>query len=164
MQTQSLPAEIWEEIASFLSRRDLRSLIFVPHPVSSIARQLLFRHVSVGFGTGDTLEMENRHARLSAEILFQLIVDPACASQVRTLKVWAPEDSRHILFALFMGALTFLLNRRSVNQMYLVTLTAVLPRLINLKEFHCKMDNDTLRSVIEILEKHHPNLERLLIR
>ena len=118
-QIQSLSNEIWREIASFLSRRDLRNLIFVPHPLSSIARQLLFREISVAFSTGeqdsedgdedkgDKEEMQNRQARLSAEILSQLIADPACASQVRTLRVWAPEDSKHILFSLFMGALTF---------------------------------------------------------
>jgi hypothetical protein len=47
--------------------------------------------------------------------------------------------------------------------MYPVTLAAVLPKLINLKDFQCRMDNRTLRSVIEILEKHHPNLEKLFI-
>lgn len=117
MQTQSLPAEIWGKIASFLSRWDLRSLVFVPHPLSSIARQLLFRDISVVFTTDKpdpdeedddgTEEMEKRHAQLSAEILSRLIADPACASQVRTLKVWAPEDSTHILFPLFMGEFTF---------------------------------------------------------
>jgi hypothetical protein len=47
--------------------------------------------------------------------------------------------------------------------MYPVTLAAVLPMLVNLKDFRCRMDNDTLRSVIEIVEKHHPNLESLLV-
>jgi len=55
----------------------------------------------------EAIEMEKRHAWLSAEILSQLITDLACASQVRTLKVWALEDRTHILFPLFMGALTF---------------------------------------------------------
>ena len=53
------------------------------------------------------VEMENRHARQSAEILSHLITDTERASQVRTLEVWAPEDSKHVLFSLFMGALTF---------------------------------------------------------
>jgi hypothetical protein len=44
-----------------------------------------------------------------------------------------------------------------------VTLAAVLPRLNNLKVFQCRMDSDTLLLVIEILEKHHPNLEGLSI-
>jgi hypothetical protein len=115
----SFSTEIWREIASYLLRKDLRSLIFVPHPLSSIARQLLFRDISVVFSTrkpdlgdededeDDPVEMENRHARQGAEILSHLITDTACASQVRTLKVWAPEDSKHVLFSLFMGALTF---------------------------------------------------------
>jgi hypothetical protein len=123
-QMQSISNEIWREIASFLSRRDLRSLIFVPHPLSSIARQLLFRDISVVFGADDlvhkdrddAVKKEKRHARLSAEILSQLIADPACASQVKTFKVWAPEDSRHILFSLFMGVLTFPPESRSVDQ------------------------------------------------
>jgi hypothetical protein len=54
MQTQSLSTEIWGKIASFLSRRDLRSLVFVPHPLSPIARQLLFRGISVVFATDES--------------------------------------------------------------------------------------------------------------
>jgi len=42
-------------------------------------------------------------------------------------------------------------------------LSKVLTGLTNLKVFQCVMDNETLIPLLEILEKHHPNLEGLLI-
>jgi len=85
--------------------------------LSSIARQLLFKSVSLAFGSSelyvgadnddeDPVEVDKRHARQSAEILCHLITDPACASQVTSLTVAAPDDSEHILTSCFMGALT----------------------------------------------------------
>ena len=85
--------------------------------LSSIARQLLFKDISLAFGTSelyvgldnddeDQVEMDNRHARQSAEILCHLITNPERASQVTSLTVAAPDDSEHILFSCFMGALT----------------------------------------------------------
>ena len=43
-------------------------------------------------------------------------------------------------------------------------LSEVLKRLTNLKVFECVIDdNETLIPLLEILEKHHPNLESLII-
>ena len=86
--------------------------------LSSIARQLLFRDVSLQFMTsrldaeGDGLpfypveEMDKWQTQRSAEILRQLASDPACASQVRSLTVWASDDSG-IPSCGNMGMLTF---------------------------------------------------------
>jgi hypothetical protein len=85
--------------------------------LSSIARQLLFKHISLAFGTrelyvgldnddGDQVEMDNRHARQSAEILCHLITHPERASQVTSLTVAASNENEHILFSCFMGALS----------------------------------------------------------
>jgi hypothetical protein len=112
-----LPNEIWREIASFLPRRDLRNLIFVPHVLSPIARRLLFKNVSLTFNTRelfvevdnddeDPEEVDKRHAQQSAEILCHLITDPECASQVASLAVTTSDGSEHILFPCFIGALT----------------------------------------------------------
>ncbi len=54
----------------------------------------------------DPVEMHKWHTRRSAEILRQLASDPACASQVRSLTVWAPDDSG-ISSCGNMGMLTF---------------------------------------------------------
>jgi hypothetical protein len=40
----------------------------------------------------DPVDMDKWHTRRSAEILRQLASDPACASQVRSLTVWVPDD------------------------------------------------------------------------
>jgi hypothetical protein len=83
--------------------------------LSSIARQLLFKDISLAFGASelyigfddddeDQEEMDNRHARQSAEILCHLITNPECARQVSSLTVAAPNDSEHILFSCFIGA------------------------------------------------------------
>lgn len=101
----------------FPSFRDLRSLICVPHVLSPIARRLLFKNVSLTFNTlelcvevdndeEDPEEVDKRHARQSAEIHCHLITDPECASQVTSLTVTTPDDSEHILFPCFIGALT----------------------------------------------------------
>jgi hypothetical protein len=117
--------EIWWEIASFLPRRDLRSLISVPHALSLIARRLLFRDVSLQLGGSkldvqdrafDPVEMDKWHARRSAEILSHLISYPARASQVRSLTVCSANYERNIVFSYFMGMLTLLLNCNLVDQ------------------------------------------------
>ena len=103
--------EIWWEIASFLPRRDLWSLISVPHALSSIARQFLFRDVSLQVGSFNLdeerrpspIEMQKWHARRSAEILCHLISHPARASQVRSLTVLATNDPGDSLFSYFIG-------------------------------------------------------------
>ncbi|KAI0290275.1 hypothetical protein B0F90DRAFT_1825236 [Multifurca ochricompacta] len=116
--------EIWREIASFLPRRDLRSLLLLPHVLSSIASQLLFKNVCLQFGTGhsDTryseaaAEIDKWHAQRSADILIRLVSDTAYASLVRSLIVWAPEKRKNAL-ASFQTAM----------------LANVLPKLTNLK-------------------------------
>lgn len=105
--------EIWWEIASFLSRRDLRSLVSVPHALSLIARQLLFRDVTLQLGSEsdsgdeafDPVEMDKWHARRTAEILSQLVSYPECASQVRSLTVDATEHTGNDLYSYFKGVL-----------------------------------------------------------
>ena len=45
--------EIWREIALFLPRRDLKTLLFVPHILSRVASQLLFRELDLHFSSSD---------------------------------------------------------------------------------------------------------------
>jgi hypothetical protein len=98
--------EIWREIALFLPRRDLQSLLFIPHAISRVASQLLFRELTLHFGdlkystTDDEDAWRNhevnvgaedaaRHAQRSADILTRIIVDPSFAHCVRTLRIFA---------------------------------------------------------------------------
>ena len=87
----------------------------MPHALSSIARQLLFRDVSLHLGSSnlnprdrtiDPVEMGKWHARRSAEILCHLVSYPVCASQVRSLTVCATKATGNMLFSYFMGVLT----------------------------------------------------------
>ena len=104
---QRLSNEIWREIISYLPRKDLKSLLFVPHAISRIASQLLFRELNLYFGNicGGDEEIESwkhtdnkdediRHALRSADILTRIIVDISFAGAVRTLKIYAPTHDK----------------------------------------------------------------------
>ena len=101
--------EIWREIALHMPRRDLKALLFVPHPLSRIASQLLFRELDLHLtassdGESDHLpesclsayrtapaqrDVDARHAQRSADILTRIILDNSFASAVRTLRIFA---------------------------------------------------------------------------
>ena len=98
---------MWREIALFLPRRDLKSLLLVPNVLSRIASQFLFRELDIHLtaaiepGSADghfrSLQGESHnqdnidvwHYQRSADILTRILVDPHFASQVRSLKVFA---------------------------------------------------------------------------
>jgi len=92
--------EIWKEIASLLSRRDLRSLLFVPHALSSIASRLLFRDIYIQLGTaqsdtgysGGAAETDNWHAQRNADIFIRLLLNAEYAGLDVSLSVRAPEE------------------------------------------------------------------------
>ncbi|KAH6912250.1 hypothetical protein BKA70DRAFT_829633 [Coprinopsis sp. MPI-PUGE-AT-0042] len=52
-QLERVSMEIWREIALFLPRRDLKTLLFVPHILSRVASQLLFRELDLHFSSSD---------------------------------------------------------------------------------------------------------------
>ena len=161
--------EIWSEVASFLPRRDLRSLLLVPHVLSSIASRLLFRDVCLQFGTAqfDTgysegaAEIDKWHAQRSADILIRLVSDTEYAGLVRSLSVRAPEEG-HTMTSFQTGALSSSLNLPVLITM-IAMLASALPKLSNLKVFRCQMGNDALISILGVLEKSHPKLQGLVI-
>jgi hypothetical protein len=146
--------EIWRDIATFLPRHDLRNLLLVPHVLSSIASQLLFRNVCLQFGTaqlkcgftGPAADVDKWHAQRSADILTRLVSDVAYAGLVRSLTIWAPEKTKNVLTS-FQTAM----------------LATVLPKLTNLQVFRCHMSNEALGPLLGILEANHPNLRGLTI-
>jgi hypothetical protein len=169
-----LPVELWRKIVSYLSRRDLRSLVSVPHVLSSIARQFLFRDVTLHLGTGKwnadraevlfNPEIDKWHARRSAEILCRLNSDATYASQVRSFTIWAPQRSST---SQFMGVPTPPSQISPYLPINLVLLTSALTKLVNLKIARwiarCRMDSNAFSQVLEILEKSHPDLQELTI-
>lgn len=97
---------MWREIALFLPKRDLKSLLLVPNALSRIASQLLFReidlHLTAGMEPGGAeshlrptpeesanQDIDAWHYQRSADILARILVDPHFAGQVRSLSVFA---------------------------------------------------------------------------
>lgn len=163
--------EIWNEIASFLPRRDLRSLLLVPHVLSSIASRLLFRDVYLQFGTAqfDTgysegaAEIDKWHAQRSADILVRLVSDTEYAGLVRSLSVRAPEEGQAVT-PFLAGASSSSLNLTVLVLIAMIAmLQSVIPKLTNLKVFRGQMGNGALISILGVLEKSHPKLQGLVI-
>lgn len=96
--TPGFSTEIWREIASWLPPRDLKSLLLVPHILSRIAGELLFRKIDLFFGepgeAGAELSRltsvvsDKRESQRSADILTRIIVDKDFAKHVKTLRVF----------------------------------------------------------------------------
>jgi hypothetical protein len=163
--------EIWCEIATFLPRRDLRSLLLVPHPLSSIASRLLFRDVCLQFGTAqfdtgyseDAAEIDKWHAQRSADILIRLLSDAEYAGLVRSLSVRAPEEGPTMTSFQTGDPLVSLKSAAALMIFWLAMLANAIPKLTNLKVFRCQMGNDSLISLLGVLEKSHPKLQGLVI-
>ncbi|KAF9475599.1 hypothetical protein BDN70DRAFT_813850 [Pholiota conissans] len=159
--------EIWREIALHLPRRDLKALLFVPHPLSRIASQLLFWELNLhftssaaevyGIHTGGHLqhhhllsaqrEEDAAHAQRSADILTRIITDPIFASAVRTLRIYAFRRDRDGSIAFQTG---MLMN--------------ALPRLINLRNVHLSSTSDGIVPVLRILQRTSPRLRGLSLK
>ncbi|KAG5337087.1 hypothetical protein C0989_010828, partial [Termitomyces sp. Mn162] len=151
--------EIWREIALYLPRHDLKALLFIPHTISRVASQILFRKLDLHFGGIDAEEGRNdvwmhhtgevgfakdedaRHAQRSADILTRIIVDPKFATAVRTLRIYAPIRDRE-------GALAFQIGM----------LTNALPNLMNLRNVHISAGVEAIIPVLRVLQTCTPRL------
>ncbi|KAH7882007.1 hypothetical protein F5I97DRAFT_1911001 [Phlebopus sp. FC_14] len=157
--------EIWREIALFLSKRDLRSLLLVPNALSRIASQLLFREIDLHFtatpqpgvfGThtphprhhdGDNDDddegIDAWHHQRSADILTRILVDPAFAAQVKSLGVHAvSHDDSSLAFQIGM-----LMN--------------ALPKLTCLRKVHCSGGKDLITRLLQTVHANNPGLQQL---
>lgn len=138
-------AEIWRQIALCLPKRDLKSLLLVPHALSRIASQLIFREIDLHFtalpdlsrvenryrGVHDEQELNAWHYQRSADILTRILVDPVFASQVRSLSVYGVvSDASHTL-AFQTGML--------INS---------LPKLCNLRSAHCSGNREIINRML----------------
>ncbi|KAJ7728929.1 hypothetical protein DFH07DRAFT_850615 [Mycena maculata] len=128
--------EIWREIALWLPRRDLKTLLFVPNALSRVASQLLFRkldlHLSVPPDHEDAVVAT--YAQRSADILTCVIVDPSFGSFVRTLCIYsyaiAKDDTMAFQIGMLANALPKLVNLRNVYISALSENTIPLLRLL----------------------------------
>ncbi|KAJ7185689.1 hypothetical protein C8R46DRAFT_1288730 [Mycena filopes] len=117
--------EIWREIALWLPRRDLKTLLFVPNALSRVASQLLFRkldlHLSVPPDHEDATNasISANYARRSADILTRLITDSAFGGFVRTLCIYShaigkDDSSMAFQIGMLVNALPKLVNLRNI--------------------------------------------------
>ncbi|KAJ7064968.1 hypothetical protein C8F01DRAFT_1209257 [Mycena amicta] len=121
--------EIWREIALWLPRKDLKTLLLVPNAEPDLAPawqcQLLFRkldlHLSVPPDHEDavtSLGSIPSYARRTADILTRVIVDPVFGGFVRTLRVYSyavgKDDSMAFQIGMLANALHKLHNLRNV--------------------------------------------------
>ncbi|KAJ7634931.1 hypothetical protein FB45DRAFT_1056892 [Roridomyces roridus] len=130
--------EIWREIALWLPRRDLKTLLFVPNALSRVASQLLFRkidlHLSVSPDHDETAASTAAFAQRTADILTRIIVDHSFGSFVRTLCIYSYAIGRDESIAFQIGmlanALPKLVNLRNVYISALSENTIPLLRLL----------------------------------
>ncbi|OJA16456.1 hypothetical protein AZE42_04670 [Rhizopogon vesiculosus] len=156
-------AEVWRHITLYLSKRDLKSLLLVPHALSRIASQLIFRDIDLHFTSSpNLLRNENRcrnvhdeqldtehdawHYQRCADILTRILVDPIFASQVKNLSVYAvvSDTSRTLAFQIGM-----LINS--------------LPKLCNLRSAHCSGNGELITRMLETMYASNHRLHSLSI-
>ncbi|TEB33996.1 hypothetical protein FA13DRAFT_1754030 [Coprinellus micaceus] len=151
---ERISIEIWREVALFLPRRDLKTLLFVPHILSRVASQLLFRELDLhftggeggygGYGYGGG-EDEGRHAQRTADILTRLIVDQKFANAVRTMRIYCSARRDRD------GSMAFQTGM----------LTNVLPKLVNLKNIYLSAPSESIVPVLRILQTTSTRLHGL---
>ncbi len=160
----------------FLPRRDLKTLLWVPHTLSKIASQLLFRKINLYFsGWSDededdswhshnlNKEQESWHSQRSADILTRIILDPSFASLVKTLRIYATKRDRDGTLAFQIGT-NFRTRDHGVMTCFSIGMLAnALPKLINLKNVHIAASSDGLLPMLRILQTTSPKLRGLSI-
>ncbi|KAF7351292.1 J domain-containing protein [Mycena sanguinolenta] len=135
--------EIWREIALWLPRRDLKTLLFVPNALSRVASQLLFRRLDlylsvppdqeeVGSTGAGTLP---NYAQRSADILTHVIVHPAFGGFVRTLCIYSYATGKDESMAFQIGMLA-----------------NALPRMVNLKNVYISALSDNTMPLLRVLQ------------
>lgn len=152
-----LSNEIWAQVASYLTRKDLKTLLLVPHPLSRIASRLLFRQLDLRFSgisereddtepwTGSSNYSRNGwhspDAQRSADILTRVIVDPTFASGVKSLRVYSYKDAS-------MGFQTGMLANALV-------------KFVNLRHVHISAEGEGIMPILKILQTSNPRLRGL---
>ncbi|KAF7325776.1 J domain-containing protein [Mycena kentingensis (nom. inval.)] len=126
--------EIWREIALWLPRTDLKTLLFVPNALSRVAGQLLFRRLDIHLSVPPDSEDNPPFARRTADILTRVIVDPAFGGFVRTLRVHSyavgKDEAMSFQISMLANALHKLVNLRNVYISALSENTMPLLRLL----------------------------------
>lgn len=86
----------------YLPHKDLRTLLLLPHSLSKIASQLLFRRIRLLFGTAQYLDgpspdakaIDDWHVQRNVDIISHLMSDPTYAGFVQNLEIVAPTENK----------------------------------------------------------------------
>jgi len=97
-----------------------------------------------------------RHAQRSADILTRVIVDPAFAHCVRTLRIFASTKVGGLAFQTGMNVSLELFH----GSVYVCPgiLTNALPKLVNLRNFHISSAAEALPPILRVLQSANPRL------
>ncbi|EJD04668.1 uncharacterized protein FOMMEDRAFT_132624 [Fomitiporia mediterranea MF3/22] len=163
--SRRLSPELWRQIASLLPRRDLKTLMQIPHVLSRIAFELVFERVDLhigvcrlngedkNWGDGDQdhpdrpgYRLEKQLAQRTADIVARIVLDPSFAKLIKTVRISAErtDRSQHMAFRTNM-------------------LATALPKLIHLKEVIFAGSNEVWNRFAEVLTSTHPRLQSLII-
>lgn len=169
-------------MASYLPRRDLKTLLQIPHVLSRIAFEIVFQRIDLHFGTcklsgeekywreGDDdperpgLRLEKQLTQRTADVLSRIVLDPSFAKLVKTVRISASRRDRSHHMA-FQTSTLFLNVRLSLHLSYCLTamLANALPKLLNLKEVIFTGSNEVWNRIAEILSSTHPRLQSLSV-
>ena len=110
-------------MASYLPRRDLKTLLHIPHVLSRIAFELVFQRIDLHIGScklsgeekywrdGDDdperpgLRLEKQLVQRTADIIARIVLDPSFAKLVKTVRISASRSNRchHMAFQTSMN-------------------------------------------------------------
>ncbi|KAJ2919617.1 hypothetical protein MD484_g795, partial [Candolleomyces efflorescens] len=173
-QLERISIEIWREVALFLPRRDLKTLLFVPHILSRVASQLLFRELDLhftgdcsGYGGGSESDDESGGAMSSGAVGYlgggmrdrEALMEERERDEGRHAQRTADVLTRLIVDQKFANAVRTLkiycsARRDRDGSMAFQTgmLTNVLPKLANLKNIYLSAPGESIVPVLRILQ------------
>ena len=114
--SRRLSPEIWRQVASHLPRRDLKTLLQIPHVLSRIAFELVFARIDLHIGLcriskedsqhdlsdpdNPSVALEKRLAQRTADIVARIVLDPNFAKLIKTVRISAErrDKTNHMAF------------------------------------------------------------------
>lgn len=155
--SRRLSPEIWRQVASHLPRRDLKTLLHIPHVLSRIAFELVFTRVDLHIGVCRLANEDGQHdlndpdrpgfalekklAQRTADIVARIVQDPNFAKLIRTVRISAErrDKSNHMAFrtssCLFYTSY-YRKEKRVDKTLFFPSdmLATAIPKLINMRE------------------------------
>ncbi|KAL0960739.1 hypothetical protein HGRIS_005762 [Hohenbuehelia grisea] len=179
--------EIWREIVLFLPRRDLKTLLRVPHTLSRIASQLLFCKINLYFSSWESVEEDETETWRSSAVgpghAGMGLIDAHKGGAGGSTSVhadhaeqdsWHAQRSADILtriivdpgFAALVKTLRIYATKRDRDgslAFQIGMLTNALPKIVNLRNVHIASHSEGLFPILRVVQSTSPNLRGLSI-